>query len=218
LPEALVRTLRHELGDFLQKVYATVAILKARLPPDWEKEHGLIARLRARAEETKEVLDATHDFVCTVILDCEPVDLAELARRLAAALGPRYPHLEIQCEAVDPAVVAADPRRAAQIAEALLVNACEAAHARVTCRVALEPGEVEWTVLDDGPGLPADQTDQLFCPFFTTKAGHAGLGLALAKKLMDLHGGRIHVADEPGGGCKASAIFPFKPPLVPRTL
>src|SRR3974390_1456295 len=84
LPEALVRTLRHELGDFLQKIYATVAILKTRLPATCEMEHGLLMRLRARAEDCKDVLDAAHDYVCAVIPEYQPADLAELARTAAA--------------------------------------------------------------------------------------------------------------------------------------
>ncbi len=219
LPEALVRTLRHEMGDFLQKVYATVAILKTRLPPESEMEHGLLGRLRARAETCKDVLDAAHDYVCTVILDCEPVDLVELTGELIAKLRPRYPQLEIRCEATGAVLANADPRRAAQVLEALLTNACEAAKAHVLCRITSRPerAEVEWTVADDGPGFPAEQSDRLFSPFFTTKAGHAGLGLALARKLMDLHGGRIVVGNEPGDGFKASITFPTKPAPVPPT-
>jgi signal transduction histidine kinase len=217
LPEALVRTLRHELGDFLQKVYATVAILKTRLPADWEMERGLLTRLRARAETCKEVLDAAHDYICTVILDCESVDLAELARGLTATWRSRYPQLQINCEAPGPAVVMADSRRAAQITEAILANACEAAKAQVICRVAqLEGGEVEWSVLDDGAGLAPELTDLLFCPFLTTKAGHAGMGLALARKLIDLHGGRISAVNEPEGGFKTSVVFPGEPRPAPR--
>src|ERR1700756_3095348 len=98
LPEALVRTLRHEMGDFLQKVYATVAILKTRLPPESEMEHGLLGRLRARAETCKDVLDAAHDYICPVILDCEMVDLAELTGTITAKLRPRFPEVEIRCE------------------------------------------------------------------------------------------------------------------------
>jgi signal transduction histidine kinase len=210
LPEALVRTLRHEMGDFLQKVYASVAILKTRLPHDSEMEHGLLDRLRARAETCKDVLDAAHDFICPVILDCEPVDLAELTETITAKLRPRFPAMEIRCETTGPTRVAADPRRAAQVLEALLTNACEAAKTQVVCHIGpeAEHADVQWSVLDDGPGFPAEEAERLFSPFFTTKAGHAGLGLALARKLMDLHGGRVFAAAEPGGGFRAGAVFP----------
>lgn len=217
LPEAVVRTLRHEMGDFLQKVYATVAILQTRLSPDCEMEHGLLTRLRARAETCKDVLDAAHDYICTVMLDLEPVDLVELTDVLLPKLRPRYPQLEIRCEAAGTAMVNADPRRAAQVVEALLTNACESARTQVVCRMAPSPerAQVEWTVVDDGPGLPAEHSERLFCPFFTTKAGHAGLGLALAHKLMELHGGRIVAGNEPGNGFKASISFPAEPAPVP---
>jgi two-component system, NtrC family, nitrogen regulation sensor histidine kinase NtrY len=217
LPEALVRTLRHEMGDFLQKVYATVAILKARLPAESEMEHGLLGRLRARAETCKDVLDAAHDYVCTVMLDCEPVDLVALTRELVTKLSPRFGQLEIRCEAAGAVLANADPRRAAQVIEALLLNACEAARAKVVCRLTPHPdrNEVEWTVVDDGPGFPTEQSDRLFSPFFTTKAGHAGLGLALARKLVELHGGRIVVGNEPGDGFKASITFPAEPAPEP---
>jgi two-component system nitrogen regulation sensor histidine kinase NtrY len=218
LPEALVRTLRHEIGDFLQKVYATVAILKTRLPADLEMEQGLLGRLRARAETCKDVLDAAHDYICTVMLDCEPVDLVEVTRGVIAKLSPRFPGLEVRCDTAAAALANADPRRASQIIETLLTNACEAAKARVVCRVTPrgDRAEVEWTVVDDGPGFPAEQADRLFSPFFTTKAGHAGLGLALARKLMDLHGGRILVGNEPGDGFKASVTFPAGATPAPR--
>jgi signal transduction histidine kinase len=205
------------MGDFLQKVYATVAILKTRLPLESEMEHGLLGRLRARAETCKDVLDAAHDYVCTVMLDCEPVDFVELTRGLVSKFQPRFPKLDIRVEAEAAVLANADPRRAAQVMEALLTNACEAARAKVVCRVTrhAERAEVEWTVVDDGPGLPAELNERLFCPFFTTKAGHAGLGLALARKLMELHGGRVVVGNEPRDGFKASITFPAEPAPVP---
>jgi signal transduction histidine kinase len=211
LPEALVRTLRHELGDFLQKVYATVAILKMRLPAEWEMELGLLTRLRARAETCRDFLDAAHDFVCPVILDCEPVDLAELACRVTATARQRCPQLNINIgsEAQGRAVVYADPRRAVQVGEALLANACAAAQSRVLSQLTrqLDPGEVAWTITDDGPGIAPELMDRLFIPFFTTNPGHAGLGLALARKLMALQGGRLTAGNLPEGGFRASAVF-----------
>src|SRR5262249_10743250 len=125
LPEALVRSLRHEVGDLLQKVYATVAILRERLPADKELEQGVLARLRSRGEICRRVLDTAHDFICAVSLDLQPVDLALVARQATGWFRERYPQLAWAVEGPETAPATADPRRAAQIAELLLTNACE---------------------------------------------------------------------------------------------
>jgi signal transduction histidine kinase len=52
-------------------------------------------------------------------------------------------------------------------------------------------------VLDDGPGIPADLTDHIFNPFFTTKPEGSGLGLAIVRKIVDAHDGRIDVGTRP---------------------
>src|SRR5260370_23184116 len=79
LSEALVRTMRHEMGDLLQKVYASIAILKDRLPPEREMERGVLNRLWSRSETCRRNLDAAHDFICPMSLDYQPVDLAQIA-------------------------------------------------------------------------------------------------------------------------------------------
>lgn len=213
LPEALVRTLRHEVGDLLQKVYASVAILKSRLPADREMEHGVLTRLGSRAEACRRVLDTAHDFVCAVDLECQPVDLAALAEQAVAAARQRFPHLELVTETSGQTRAVVDLRRAGQVAELLLTNAGEAAARRVVFRTAANPqtGQVEWAVTDDGPGIAPELAERLFTPFFTTRAGHSGLGLALARKLVQLHGGHIRAGNAPGGGFAAVAAFPVEP-------
>jgi two-component system sensor histidine kinase HydH len=57
-------------------------------------------------------------------------------------------------------------------------------------------------VMDDGPGIPQEKRQEIFAPFYTTKQKGTGLGLALVKKAVDAHGGRISVTDAEGGGAK----------------
>jgi two-component system sensor histidine kinase HydH len=213
LPEALVRTLRHEVGDMLQKVYATVAILKDRLPPDKELERGVLLRMGSRAEICRRVLDTAHDFICPLSLSLQPTDLAQLANQVVAGLRGHYLNLTWTAESSTVAWANADPRRAVQIGELLAANAGEAAQSCVVIRTSAGPqtGEVAWTIIDDGPGVNPDQVELLFTPFFTTKAGHSGLGLALAQKLVLLHGGRITAANLPQGGFQAQVVFPAEP-------
>lgn len=213
LPEALVRTLRHEVGDLLQKVYASVAILKDRLPPEKELERGVLTRLWTRAEACKRFLDMAHDFVCPMSLDHQPADLAQVAGQAASLVQARFPNVKVVVENSGPALASADVRRAVQLAELLLTNACEAARSRASLRTSVTgPGEVEWTITDDGEGIKPELAGQLFTPFFTTHSGHCGLGLALARKLVLLHGGRITAGNAPGGGFLAQVVFPPEPP------
>jgi two-component system sensor histidine kinase MtrB len=214
VPEALARSLRHEIGDFLQKVYASVAILKDRLPADRQMERGVLVRLFSRAEACRRVLDTAHDFACPITLECQPVDLAQVAAAALAAARDRHPDLDWAAEGPGRVLVTADPRRARQMADLLLANSAESSAHRVRFRTAPGPGGPGglWRVSDDGPGVAPDSAEFLFRPFFTSRPGHCGLGLALTRKLAELHGGRARAENLPGGGFQVEIHFPAEPP------
>ncbi len=75
-------------------------------------------------------------------------------------------------------------------------------------------GEAVIEVRDRGPGLAADARASLFRPFFTTKERGTGLGLALAKKVADAHGGTLALEDREGGGTVARLAVPAAPYLA----
>src|SRR5690349_2735471 len=91
LPEALARTLRHEVGDLLQTIYAAVAILQKRLPAEATVERRVLGDLRGRAEGCKRLLDNVSDLVSPLTLSIEDVDLTQVAAALVTAVRPRYP-------------------------------------------------------------------------------------------------------------------------------
>jgi signal transduction histidine kinase len=68
-------------------------------------------------------------------------------------------------------------------------------------------GGIEIEVADRGAGVPAELRDRLFHPFVTGRAGGVGLGLALAYRIVTLHGGTIRLDDRPGGGTLARLFF-----------
>jgi signal transduction histidine kinase len=76
--------------------------------------------------------------------------------------------------------------------------------------VTIRPAEGGWEVLveDRGCGLPPEVRERLFQPFVTTRPGGVGLGLALAHRIVSLHGGRLRLEDRTGGGTRAVAAFP----------
>ena len=214
VPEAIVRTLRHEVGDLLQTVYAAVAILKERLPADCQTERRILTDMRGRAETCRDLLDTVHDLVCPITLTVEEADVAELVRAAVARVGPRFPRVALRLEAAPVPVLRADPRRVTQLATALLADACATADQAVACRIGPGPaaGEVTLAVTDDGPGVPPDKQDMLFNLLTTTPHGHLGPALSLARRLAELHGGHVKAGNQPGGGFRVEVTLPPAPP------
>jgi signal transduction histidine kinase len=69
---------------------------------------------------------------------------------------------------------------------------------------------VETSVIDSGPGIPAHAADKIFRPFFTTKAGGKGLGLASSRASIDAHDGTIGFENAEPNGCR----FWFRLPIL----
>ena len=65
---------------------------------------------------------------------------------------------------------------------------------------ALENGSLVFTIRDFGPGLPEGQEERIFDPFFTTRTTGTGLGLPVARRIVEMHGGHLHATNAPGGG------------------
>jgi signal transduction histidine kinase len=98
----------------------------------------------------------------------------------------------------------------------LLVNAVEALPGGGTLRVEVgcdEPRRmVTLVVADDGPGIPPDRLPRIFEPFFSTKPGGSGLGLAAVRATARRHGGEVSVESQPGHGTSVRLTLPVDAP------
>jgi signal transduction histidine kinase len=99
-----------------------------------------------------------------------------------------------------------DPVLLEQSFENLVANACDAAapdgHVVIRERAAADGSVV--TVRDSGPGIAAEDLNHVFEPFFTRKAAGTGLGLSVAQRIIELHGGELELANHPEGGVVAT--------------
>ena len=97
----------------------------------------------------------------------------------------------------------------------LLLNAAQASppNASVTVKTRENDGMVEIKVIDRGMGIPPKLIENIFNPFYTTKSGGVGLGLAIVSKIVDEHGGSISVESEPGEGSVFRIYLPFRQTL-----
>ena len=83
---------------------------------------------------------------------------------------------------------------------------------RITCRSRDEDQLCCLEFADDGPGLEPDRTARIFELFYTTKQGGTGLGLPLANRIVEEHGGSMAVASDPGQGANFAIFLPFSGP------
>lgn len=107
-------------------------------------------------------------------------------------------------------VVSVDPRQMEQLFLNLLLNACQAVGHRgqVEVGTGANVSTVEVWVADDGPGVPPEKVEQIFKPFFTTRAQGTGLGLAICRRIAEAHDGRIVVTSPPEGGARFVVVLP----------
>jgi PAS domain S-box-containing protein len=122
---------------------------------------------------------------------------------------------------LEPGVVVAmvDGPRLRQVFANVLKNAVEATErideARVEVAVGLRGSAAVVAVTDNGLGMDGADREKVFLPFFTTKPTGTGLGMAIVKKIMDLHGGEIEIDSAPGRGTTVRLIIPRAAPAEP---
>ena len=107
-----------------------------------------------------------------------------------------------------------DPNQINQVLLNLLLNAVQSMDKPGTIRVSLDADEAEEfaviTVADEGKGIAPEHIASIFRPFFTTKGHGTGLGLSLAKRTVEAHGGTIEVTSEVGKGTRFVVLLPLK--------
>jgi signal transduction histidine kinase len=118
-------------------------------------------------------------------------------------------------------LVTADPDLVAQVVFGLLLNAAEAIgrHGAITVRTIGASDNVGVEVLDTGPGIPPADAERVFEPFFTTKPTGTGLGLPMAARIVQAHGGVIEVVtttqhEESPAGARFRLRLPVRGPIV----
>ena len=172
---------------------------------------------------TRDLLDVARIESGRLQLSLQTANLRDLLVEVAVEQRPQLEarSQQIHLTAADdipPALV--DPQRTIQVVSNLISNASKYAPAGTTITVNLleagdEPGFLRVAVTDEGDGVPPEDQSLLFRPFFRGTSAQitgmpgTGLGLYIAKSLVELHGGRISLESRPGVGATFAATFPM---------
>ncbi len=208
--------LAHELRNPLASMAGSVELLAASegLRSEDQRLMAIVLKEAARLEQ---LVARFLDYSRPAPPRLASVDLAQVAREVAEVFAADPTAARVRLErAFEPVVVQADPDQLRQVLWNLLLNAAQAIQAggggtiHLSCGPAPEGG-AELTVADDGPGLPAEHQARLFTPFFTTKAGGTGLGLATVHRVVEAHGGQVEAGARAGGGARFTVRLPRDP-------
>lgn len=213
----------HELRSPLMTLTASVEVLENSrddLPERAATAVDLLSHDIERFQQlVEDLLEISRFDAGAVHLDLSEVFAGEMVERSVAALVGSAVPVEVEPDAAE-AVIRVDKRRMGQVIANLLDNAAKYAGGATLVRVEARSGRVRIVVEDEGPGVPPEERDVIFDRFSRGSAGGrrgddfgTGLGLALIREHMHLHGGHVWVDDRPDG--LPGSCFVIELPVVP---
>ncbi|MEO8266338.1 MAG: HAMP domain-containing sensor histidine kinase [Ilumatobacteraceae bacterium] len=218
--QLLFTSIGHDLRTPLSAMRAAVESLQDGVAPDPHRYYGIIG---GQLDNIESLLDQLVEYARIESgqsnRERTTVSIAELAHEAVEALSPVAHRLDVdvQLDSDGPAVVIASTTDMSRVLRNLLENAIRHSPSGRAVNVAVSTGsDIEVAVRDDGPGFPDDFREHAFEPFTradparNTRTGHSGLGLAIARALVEAHGGRIWLAAGTGGDVRFS--IPRKEP------
>jgi len=216
----------HELKNPLAGIEVMAGLLRRQVS-DSKDAQSLLADILSEAKLANAIVVEMLEFVRPVRLQVERTDLADVIQQSVTMAESKVPRRDVAVKVtLQPGLpmIESDHHQLSQVFTNLVANAFEALDGtgRITISVVATTIEADPAfagihpptpavlveVADDGPGVPADLTDRIFNPFFTTKVTGTGLGLAIVRKIVDAHDGRIDVSSTPETGTRFRVTLP----------
>jgi len=216
----LAATIAHEINQPLGAILTNSETLEAVLQspaPDLMEVREIAADIRRDSQRAADVVRHLRNFFERSTLQLMKIDLNEPVRDAihfySTLVVARNANISSSIEM--PLPVKGNVVQLHQVILTLLVNAMDAMsdlpvdQRKITITTDRVENSAEVSVSDTGPGIPPDTLTEVFAPFFSTKKEGMGLGLSIARTIIETHGGQIWAENVPGGG----AVFYIRLPL-----
>jgi signal transduction histidine kinase len=216
----------HELKNPLAGIEVMAGLLRRQVA-DSKDAQSLLADILSEAKLANAIVVEMLEFVRPVRLQVERTDLDDVLQQSVTMAESKARRGDVQVRmAIEPGLpmIEGDHHQLSQVFTNLIANAFEALDGKghitisaATSAIEADPAfagvhpptpAIVVDVADDGPGVPADVTDKIFNPFFTTKVTGTGLGLAIVRKIVDAHDGRIDVSSAADTGTRFRVTLP----------
>jgi nitrogen fixation/metabolism regulation signal transduction histidine kinase len=207
--QRLVRVLGHEVNNTLAPIQSLAMTCRSMLSDGEAAVVEVRAALEVMEHRAASLAHFISEFARLARLPAprlEPLELAEQLRRVAS-LDARCP---VRVVGKGPVEVLADGPMLEQALVNLIRNAVDASeprHGEVTIDWSMDAASVVLSIVDDGNGI--SNPDNLFVPLFSTKPGGSGIGLVLARNIVEAHGGQLRLDNrQRAQGCVARITLP----------
>jgi two-component system, NtrC family, sensor histidine kinase HydH len=207
----------HDLKNHLSTLRLNLQLLAEDFhDPQTQRERRALDRILRLQNECQRLVDISNEFLRFARvkdLDLMPANLGEVVEELTDFFGPIARAANIEIKSYIPAdlpLIALNRDMFKQALLNLLLNAQQAmpAGGEITLLARAEPNEVVLDVIDSGKGMTPEVLAKAFRPFYSTRSGGTGLGLATTRKIIEAHGGGITVQSEVGKGTKFTLRMP----------
>ena len=218
----LTASIAHEINQPLGAIRAnaeTIELMVKSGTPDIGEVREIVADIRRDEERASEVILRLRSLLKKAPFEVRDIDFNEVVREtidlLTAAAAERHVELRNAVSTV-PLPVNGDFIQLQQVILNLVMNAMDATshlpvgERRITIRTVRDDEVAEVSIADGGPGIPADKLKQVFEPLYTTKTDGMGMGLSIARTIVEAHGGHLTAENQPGSG----ALFRVSLPLA----
>jgi signal transduction histidine kinase len=214
--EDILAVVSHELASPLMTLRGYVRLLNESKGRDrgsaqlLERIDRQVARLSGLADD---LLEMARTSTSAVRLNRTRLDLVEALGDVAAAARLQFPEAEVRVTGAAELAGVWDRDRLEQLFGNLISNALKFAGGRCRIEMTVErdrDGAAHIVVADDGPGISPEALARIFEPFqrYSTERGGLGLGLAIARSIVDLHGGRVWAESPQGRGAAFHVVLP----------
>jgi len=214
-------TVAHDIKNPLAGIYAAVQYLGRGNPTEAERRE-LLDEVGLEVHRVDETIQDLLRFAHTLPPNPEQVLASEFVEEVLATmtLSPEMNRHELEVDVEEGLEVPIDREMLGRVLRNLLINASQAMESpgRLRIHVWCDEESAVFDICDTGSGVPAHLTDSLFTPFVTSKARGTGLGLPIARKHVESHGGQLHLLQTGNQGSVFRFTVPMRVPRLPGLL